>query len=146
MSDDYDPRALLGESKLGVLATLKADGTPQLSPVTFHYDRVRDAIYFATLAGYVKAKNLARNPLAVLQVISSDNWSWATAEGSTTLIGPGAEVTSPEVEALVDYYRAAAGEHANWDEYRAVMVAERRILVTIDVTSVYGERLMPDGD
>lgn len=40
-----------------------------------------------------------------------DRWAWATAEGSVTLIGPGSDPHGPEVEALVDYYRAAAGEH-----------------------------------
>jgi hypothetical protein len=45
------------------------------------------------------------------------------------------------VEALVGYYRAAAGEHPDWDEYRSVMVADRRVLVTIHVDHVYGERI-----
>ena len=46
-----------------------------------------------------------------------------------------------EVEALVDYYRKAAGEHPDWDEYRRVMVADRRVLMVMSVDRVYGERL-----
>jgi hypothetical protein len=57
------------------------------------------------------------------------------------LTGPGADPDSPEVEALVDYYRRAAGEHPDWDEYRAVMVSDRRVLMTLAVDRVYGEQL-----
>lgn len=48
---------------------------------------------------------------------------------------------SAEVEALVDYYRSAAGEHPDWDEYRAVMVSDRRVLMALTVERVYGEKL-----
>ena len=58
-----------------------------------------------------------------------------------TLTGPGADTQSPEVEALVDYYRSAAGEHPDWDEYRSVMVSDRRVLMTMTVERVYGEKI-----
>ena len=58
-----------------------------------------------------------------------------------TLTGPGADPNGPEVEALVDYYRSAAGEHPDWDEYRSVMVSDRRVLMTMTVERVYGEKL-----
>jgi hypothetical protein len=45
------------------------------------------------------------------------------------------------VGALVGYYRMAAGEHPDWDEYRSVMVDDRRVLMTMTVAHVYGERL-----
>lgn len=67
-----------------------------------------------------------------------DGRSWATAEGVATLTGPGADPHGPEVEALVEYYRAAAGEHPDWDEYRSTMVSDRRVLLTITVERVYG--------
>ena len=41
----------------------------------------------------------------------------------------------------MDYYRAAAGEHPDWDEYRAVMVSDRRVLMTLTVSRVYGEKI-----
>jgi hypothetical protein len=46
-----------------------------------------------------------------------------------------AEVVSlPDaMEGLVDYYRRVAGEHPDWDEYRAAMGRERRVLVRIAV-------------
>src|SRR6195952_493678 len=124
MTGAFDPRDLLADSRLGVLATIKADGMPQLSPVTPYYDRAAETIFVSVTEGRAKTANLRRDPRAALEVTSVDGRSWATAEGTVTLTGPGAAPRSPAVEALVDYYRNAAGEHPDWDEYRAVMVAD----------------------
>lgn len=137
----FDPRALLASSTLGVLATIKADGRPQLSPVTPFYDRAAGIIHVSMTEGRAKTANLRRDPRATLEVTSADGMAWATAEGIATLTGPGADPFGPEVEALVDYYRAAAGEHPDWAEYRTVMVSDRRVLMTMSVDHVYGEKL-----
>ncbi|ARQ71601.1 PPOX class F420-dependent oxidoreductase [Streptomyces marincola] len=134
----FNPRALLAESRLGVLATIKADGRPQLSPVQPFYDQRSNILYVSTNEGLAKTANLRRDPRAALEVTSADGLSWATAEGTVTLTGPGTDRHGPEVEALVDYYRAAAGEHPDWDEYRSVMVNDRRMLITMPVDRVYG--------
>lgn len=140
-TESFDPHELLAGSKLGVLATIKSDGRPQLSPITPFYDREASTIYISATDGRVKTKNLRRDPRATLEVTSADGRSWATAEGSAAVIGPGTDPNGPEVNALVDYYRAAAGEHPDWDEYRSVMVSDRRVLVVISVDHVYGERI-----
>ncbi|OBC04244.1 F420-dependent protein [Mycobacterium sp. 852013-50091_SCH5140682] len=137
----FDPRDLLAEARLGVLATIKANGMPQLSPVTPYYDRDADVVYVSIRAGLAKTANLRRDPRAVIEVTRDDRWAWATAEGSVTLTGPGSDPHGPEVEALVDYYRAAAGEHPDWDEYREAMVSDQRILMALSVEKVYGQRL-----
>ncbi|MFJ8541258.1 PPOX class F420-dependent oxidoreductase [Streptomyces sp. NPDC093586] len=137
----FDPRALLATSRLGVLATIKADGRPQLSPVMPSYDPEAGVIRVSTREGLAKTANLRRDPRATLEVTAPDGRSWATAEGTATLTGPGTDPHGPEVEALVEYYRAAAGEHPDWDEYRSVMVSDRRVLVTITVDRVYGADL-----
>jgi PPOX class probable F420-dependent enzyme len=139
----FDPRTLLAESRLGVLATIKANGLPQLSPITPFFDVDAGVIYVSMTAGRAKTANLRRDPRAALEVTSADGWSWATAEGTVTLTGPGSDPHSPEVEALVDYYRRAAGEHPNWDEYRSVMVSDRRVLMALTVEKVYGENIRP---
>ncbi len=135
---EFDPHALLADSRLGVLATIKKDGSPQLSPVTPTYDREASTIYVSITEGRAKTANLRRDPRAALEVTSADGWSWATAEGTVTLTGPGTDPDGPEVQALVDYYRAAAGEHPDWAEYRAVMVTDRRVLMALRVERVYG--------
>ncbi|MFI1756418.1 MULTISPECIES: PPOX class F420-dependent oxidoreductase [unclassified Streptomyces] len=134
----FDPRALLAESRLGVLATIKSDGRPQLSPVMPAYDPDAGVIRVSTREGLAKTANLRRDPRAALEVTAPDGRSWATAEGVATLTGPGTDPHGPEVDALVEYYRAAAGEHPDWDEYRSTMVSDRRVLLTLTVERVYG--------
>lgn len=141
MTAAFDPHDLLAAAKLGVLATIKADGRPQLSPVTPYYDREAGVIYVSMTEGRAKTANLRRDPRAAVEVTAPDGWSWATAEGSVTLVGPGTDPDGPEVAALVDYYRAAAGEHPDWNEYREVMVADRRVLMALTVEHVYGAEL-----
>lgn len=142
MSDEtFDPYALLAEARLGVLATLKKDGRPQLSPVTPYFDRAAGIIHVSMTEGRAKTVNLRRDPRAAIEVTSADGWAWATAEGTATLIGPGSDPNGPEVDALVDYYRAAAGEHPDWAEYRSVMVSDRRVLMSLAVEHVYGARI-----
>lgn len=138
---EFDPYALLAGSRLGVLATIKSDGRPQLSPVTPTYDQEASTIYVSITEGRAKTANLRRDPRAALEVTSADGWSWATAEGTVTLTGPGTDPDGPEVQALVDYYRAAAGEHPDWAEYRAAMVADRRVLMALRVERVYGAKI-----
>ncbi|WP_250031214.1 PPOX class F420-dependent oxidoreductase [Paractinoplanes maris] len=138
---DFDPKELLAGSRLGVLATIKANGLPQLSPVTPFYDREAGKIYVSVTDGRAKTANVRRDPRAALEVTSSDGRRWATAEGAVELIGPGDDPDGPEVDALVEYYRRAAGEHPDWTEYRSVMVADRRVLLVLDVGHVYGQSI-----
>ena len=134
----FDPHELLEVSRLGVLATIKADGRPQLSPVMPFYDRPVGLIYVSMRAGLAKTANLRRDPRVALEVTSPNGRAWATAEGTATLTGPGTDRNGPEVEALVAYYRLAAGEHPDWDQYRAAMVDDRRVLMTMTVDTVTG--------
>ncbi|MFF8602376.1 PPOX class F420-dependent oxidoreductase [Streptomyces sp. NPDC015232] len=140
-TSSFDTRTLLAESRLGVLATLKADGRPQLSPVMPFYDPKTETLYVSMTEGRAKTANLRRDPRAALEVTSADGRAWATAEGTVTLTGPGTDPYGPEVEALVEYYRLAAGEHPDWEEYRAAMVADRRVLMRMSVDHVYGQSL-----
>ncbi|HEY5856918.1 MAG TPA: PPOX class F420-dependent oxidoreductase [Aldersonia sp.] len=138
---DYDPRALIAASKIGILATIRSNGVPQMSPVTAVYDRAADTILISVTEGRAKTRNLRRDPRAAIEYTSPDGYTWATAEGSVTLIGPAPDPHGPEVDALVDYYRRGAGEHPNWEEYRQVMVSDRRVLIFLAIDRVYGAKL-----
>ncbi|MCY0923111.1 PPOX class F420-dependent oxidoreductase [Streptomyces sp. H27-G5] len=137
----FEPRTLLAGSRLGVLATIKSSGLPQLSPVMPFYDSRTGLLHVSMTEGRAKTANLRRDPRAALEVTAPDGRSWATAEGPVTLVGPGTDPHGPEVDALVEYYRLAAGEHPDWEEYRSVMVSDRRVLMTMTVERVYGEKL-----
>lgn len=136
-----DLHDLLAGARLGILATIKRDGRPQLSPVMPYYDRAAGVVYVSMTEGRAKTANLRRDPRVSLEVTRADGRAWVTAEGTATLTGPGTDPAGPEVEALVNYYRAAAGEHPDWTEYREVMVADRRVLMAMTVEKVYGEQI-----
>lgn len=137
----YDPRDLIEATTLAVLATVRSDGVPQLSPVTAVYDRPSDTILVSMTEGRAKTANLRRDPRAALEFTSADGRSWATADGPVTLAGPADSPADPAVDALVDYYRRGAGEHPDWDEYRRVMVEDRRVLMSLRIDRVYGQKL-----
>jgi PPOX class probable F420-dependent enzyme len=105
------------------------------------YDPDAGTVSVSMTEGRAKTANLRRDPRAAVEVTSADGRAWATAEGPVTLTGPGDDPQGPEVQALVEYYRRAAGEHPDWDDYRATMVADRRVLMTMTVDRIYGESI-----
>jgi PPOX class probable F420-dependent enzyme len=134
--------ALIADNSLGVLATLKRDGRPQLSNVTYHFDPRALTIEVAVTEPRAKTRNLRRDPRASLLVSSEDGWSYAVAEGDAVLSAPAASVDDDTVESLVSLYRNVAGEHPDWDEYRRAMVVDRRVLLALPIAHLYG---MPPG-
>ena len=68
----FNPHTLIAESRLGVLATIKSNGLPQLSPVTPFYDEDAGVIYVSMTEGRAKSANLRRDPRASLEVTSAD--------------------------------------------------------------------------
>ncbi|WP_131742341.1 PPOX class F420-dependent oxidoreductase [Actinomadura roseirufa] len=139
MADDAALVKLLAGHDLGILATLKRDGRPQLSNVNYHFDEGRRLIRVSITADRAKARNLRRDPRASLHVSTADGWSWAVAEGTAELSEVAAEPGDAAVEELIDVYRAIRGEHPDWDDYRRAMVADGRVAVRITVEHLYGQ-------
>lgn len=134
--------ALIANNSLGVLATIKRDGRPQLSNVTYHFDAREPAIEVSITEPRAKTRNLRRDPRASLLVASDDGWSYAVAEGDAVLSAPAAAPDDETVQGLIALYRNVAGEHPDWDEYRQAMVTDRRVLLRMPITHLYG---MPPG-
>jgi PPOX class probable F420-dependent enzyme len=113
-----------------VLATTRRDGTPQLSPVSVVVDR-DDRLVVSSRETAVKTANLRRDPRAVLCVFTDAFFGpWVQLAGQAEI------VSLPEaMEPLVDYYRAAAGEHPDWDDYREAMRREGRVAIRVRVTA-----------
>ena len=119
-------RAFLATNHRAVLATRRSDGGPQMSPVgVVVMDDGRVGISSRETA--VKVKNLRRHPVAWLCLLNDGFYGdWGQVEG------PAEVVSLPEaMDLLVDYYRRAAGEHPDWDDYRAAMERERRVMVLV---------------
>jgi PPOX class probable F420-dependent enzyme len=129
---------LLIAGRLGVLATIKRDGRPQLSTITYHYDPVTRRAVVSITDGRAKTANLRRDPRASLHVSTPDGWGYVVADATASLSPVAQRPDDATVEALIAYYRAAQGEHPDWDEYRAAMVTERRLVLTLAVERCYG--------
>ena len=136
-----DPRmlAFVAENRWGVLATVKRDGRPQLSNVGYAYDAGEGVVRVSVTADRAKTRNLERDPRVTLHVASRDFWTWVAVEGSAELTPVAADPHDATVEELVAYYRGVNGEHDNWDEYRAAMVADRRLVVRFRPEHAYGQ-------
>lgn len=134
---------LLGSRQVGVLATIKRDGLPQLSNVSHTFDRDRGLIRVSVTDGRAKTANLRRDPRACFHVTSPDGWAYVVAEVTARLSPVAAEPDDATVEELVDIYRAVQGEHPDWADYRRAMVADRRIALHLVVERVYG--MVPAG-
>ncbi|TCN34256.1 PPOX class probable F420-dependent enzyme [Kribbella orskensis] len=126
----------LGRSGLGVLVTIKRDGRPQLSNITYLYDGER--IRISLTDDRAKTRNLRRDPRASLYVNGPRGRSYVVVEGKAELTPVAADEQDEVVEQLVANYRDAAGEHPDWDDYRRAMVADRRLLFTMTIDHVYG--------
>jgi PPOX class probable F420-dependent enzyme len=120
-----------------VLVTVRRDGRPQLSNVV-HLVGDDGLVRVSTTADRAKFHNLRRTPWAALKVDGESFWSYAVLEGDVTLSDVAADPTDAAVEELVDLYRAIAGEHPDWDDYRRAMVHDRRVVVRIRPTYAYG--------
>jgi PPOX class probable F420-dependent enzyme len=161
---------LLASRHSGVLATIKSDGRPQLSNVSYAFtaaptaqqtgdsaarqtgsaadpsvQRIGDLaapqigeIRISITATRAKYRNLQRDPRASLQVSAPDFWSYTVAEAIAELSPVAADPQDETVEALVALYRDLQGEHPDWQEYRQAMVSDRRVLLRLVVSRVYG--------
>jgi PPOX class probable F420-dependent enzyme len=127
-------REFLRENHRGVLSTFRRDGRPQMSPVTQMVDG-DGKVCVSTRQTAIKAKNMRRDPRVSLCAMNDQFFGqWLQVDGSAEI------VELPEaMDGLVAYYRAAAGEHPDWDEYKAAMEREQRVLFRITI-----ERAGPD--
>ncbi|MHB1925317.1 MAG: PPOX class F420-dependent oxidoreductase [Acidimicrobiales bacterium] len=121
-------RQFIRDNHRAVLATLRSDGQPQLSPVTVGLDR-QDQVIISTRETAMKVHNLRRNPRAWLCILTERFFGdWAQIEGEVEI------VPLPEaMETLVEYYRSISGEHPDWDEYRQAMVDQRRVILRVSI-------------
>ncbi|MBY8878561.1 PPOX class F420-dependent oxidoreductase [Actinacidiphila acidipaludis] len=129
---------LLRERSTGVLVTLKKDGRPQLSNVSFTYDGPSRTIRISATDGRAKTRNLRRDPRASFYVTTPDMGAYLVAEGGAEVTPTAADPHDATVEELIEVYRAIAGEHPDWDEYRAAMVADRRLVIRLRADRAYG--------
>jgi PPOX class probable F420-dependent enzyme len=138
-SDDI--AGLLAARHNGTLATLRRDGRPQLSVVTYAWypdEDGRQLVRISTVADRAKVANLRRDPRASFLVADDSGWSYAVVEGHVELSGVATFHDDEVVEALIRVYRDAAGEHPDWADYRRAMVDDHRLVARLVVEHAYG--------
>lgn len=122
-------REFLRAHHRAVLATSRADGRPQLSPVLCAVDE-KGRVLISTRETAIKTGNLRRDPRASLCVLNDGFFGdWVQAEGEAEVIS-----LPDAMDLLMQYYRLISGEHQDWADYRAAMERERRVIVRVSLT------------
>ncbi len=120
--------AFVRDNHRAVLHTFRRDGSPQLSPVTVAVDD-GGAVIVSSRETAIKTKNLARDPRATLCVLNDGFFgAWCYVSGQCEIVH-----LPDAMEGLVEYYRSVSGEHPDWDDYRAAMTRDQRVLLRITV-------------
>lgn len=120
----------------GVLATIRRDGRPQMSNILYVMDA--DELRISVTESRAKTVNMRRDPRAAVYVPGEDFWSYVVLDGTVSLTDTARDASDDVVEQLVQYYRDGSGEHPDWDEFRATMVREGRVLARLTPTTAYG--------
>jgi PPOX class probable F420-dependent enzyme len=122
-------RAVVRDQHHAVLTTMRRDGTPQMSPVLVAVDD-DGRVVVSSRETAIKTKNVRRDPRAWLCVLPDGFFGrWVQIEGDVEV------VSLPEaMDGLVAYYRSTVGEHEDWDDYRAAMQREERVLIRLDLS------------
>ncbi|MCX5052836.1 MULTISPECIES: PPOX class F420-dependent oxidoreductase [unclassified Streptomyces] len=129
---------LLSDDRSGVLVTLKRDGRPQLSNVSHHYYPDEHIVRISVTDDRAKTRNLLRDPRASYHVSTPDRLAYTVVEGTADLSPVAKDPHDDTVEELIRLYRDVLGEHPDWDDYRAAMVRDRRLVVRLRVERAYG--------
>ena len=137
MIEDRYTKLLAGRWQ-GILVTTRKDGWPQLSNVNYAWDAKDQLIRISVTDGRAKTKNLRRNSRASFHVSSEDFWSYVVVDGQAELSAVAADPHDAAVEELIELYRAVHGDHPDWDDYRAAMVRDRRLVVRVKPERAYG--------
>jgi PPOX class probable F420-dependent enzyme len=121
----------------GVLTTIRGNGRPQLSNIIY---TVGDdgLVRISVTVDRAKTKNLRRDPRASLYVVGDTFWAYAVVEATAELAPVAADPEDATVDELVALYRQIQGEHPDWDEYRAEMVNQGRLVARLRPERAYG--------
>ena len=123
--------------KNGVLATIRANGRPQLSNILY-VPQEDGTLHVSITDSRAKTANLRRDPRASLYVPGDNFWAYIVIEAEAELMPVAADPHDATVDQLVAYYKAGNGEHENWDDYRAAMVADGRLILSLHPEHAYG--------
>ena len=124
--DIEDALRFLRTNHRSVLVTRKHNGDPQLSPVNHGVDD-QGRVCISSREPAYKVRNLRRDPRVSLLGLNDGFYGeWVQVDGTAELIS-----LPDAMEPLVELYRQIQGEHPDWDDYRAAMVRDQRLIIAI---------------
>ena len=126
--DPDQARSFVAGNHRAVLATTRSDGRAQMSPVVCGLDQA-GRVVISSRETAMKVRNARRQPAVSLCVMSDGFYGpWVQVDGRADVLP-----LPDAMEGLIDQYRQVAGEHPDWDDFRAAMVRERRVLLRIEI-------------
>jgi len=126
-----DALAFVRRNHKAVLATIKRDGRPQLSNISYLLDD-DGRIKISVTRDRAKTRNLQRDPRATLSIVA-DAWSdYLVIEGTCEVIDENALPLLRHV-----YEGIRGGPHPNWDEFDAAMIRDGRVVLSISIDRMY---------
>ena len=137
---DEEVLALVADHTMGVLASVKRDGTPHLANMIYAWDAEAGVARISTVDGRVKVGHYRRTPTGVLQVSTPDFMTWGAAEGTVEV----SDVAASPTDAVADELAAMHGPFADPSEeqqFRSRMVTDHRLVLRLTPTTFYGARL-----
>jgi PPOX class probable F420-dependent enzyme len=130
-----DALRFLRTNHRSVLTTRKHNGDPQLSPVVHGVDD-HGRVVISSRQPAFKVRNLRRDPRASLLGLNDGFYGeWVQVDGNAELIS-----LPDAMEPLVELYRQIQGEHPDWDDYRAAMARDKRLIIAITPASAGPDR------
>ena len=127
-------RDFIKKNPRAILATRRRDGSPQMSPIVAALDDDGRIMISSRETAY-KTKNVRRDPHVSLCFVNEGFFGeWIQVDGTAEI------VSLPDaMDLLVDYYKRLSGEHSDWDDYRAAMERDKRLIIRVPI-----ERAGPD--
>lgn len=132
-------REFIGSSHRCVLATMKRDGRPQMSNMSYALDD-DGRIKMSTRGGNVKVKNVRRDPRVSLAFQGDTFTDYLVVEGNATIEDAD---PIPTLRKIYEYTRGAP--HPNWSEFDEAMRTEERVVVVVDIVRAYPEARLNRG-
>jgi PPOX class probable F420-dependent enzyme len=132
--------SLLAERHSGILATIKRDGRPQLSNISYHYDADHRIALIVAASFRAKSRNLQRDPRASLHVSNEDFTLWLVAEGRVEISAPASSTDDPvgrEILALSEGERIGMSDEERAEQIRRYPVIDRQI-IRLHIERIYG--------
>jgi PPOX class probable F420-dependent enzyme len=122
--DVVTAQEFIRNSHRAVMATFRKDGRPALSPVAVALDG-QGKVIVSTREPAMKVRHLRRDRRVALAVMNNGFYGeWVSVEGTAEI------VELPDaMDLLIQYYRNVSGEHPDWDDYRAAMIRDKRVII-----------------